>query len=255
MDALCRSRCAQPVRPVGCGSLALVGPLELVRWVGLVASDIFGRWRLVEDAAFLQLVVKGTSKMMSLRLSSSYSSSDALSRIAPCAAEGLAGLFSHCRWAGARLWRSRANRPLPQLFFGPHYPALHLLRASSWRKAVSPKRLMAFAEITVGRGQGGTRERGRIVDVILSRHIWLLDGRHCRHCQGHPAQSRGAGLSAALLDGADRGSGEQAATLIPPTVIDLILIGVVRQHLDRRPHSRRKRRAGGHQRARPALPM
>lgn len=43
--------------PVGCGSLALIQTLELLDAVaGLVTHRHFGRWRLVEDAAFLQLV-------------------------------------------------------------------------------------------------------------------------------------------------------------------------------------------------------
>jgi TRAP-type C4-dicarboxylate transport system permease small subunit len=43
--------------PVGCGSLALIQTLELLdAMVGLVTHRHFGRWRLVEDAAFLQLV-------------------------------------------------------------------------------------------------------------------------------------------------------------------------------------------------------
>ena len=43
--------------PVGCGSLALIQTLEFLDAVaGLVTHRHFGRWRLVEDAAFLQLV-------------------------------------------------------------------------------------------------------------------------------------------------------------------------------------------------------
>jgi TRAP-type C4-dicarboxylate transport system permease small subunit len=43
--------------PVGCGSLVLIQTLELFDAVaGLVTHRHFGRWRLVEDAAFLQLV-------------------------------------------------------------------------------------------------------------------------------------------------------------------------------------------------------
>jgi TRAP-type C4-dicarboxylate transport system permease small subunit len=43
--------------PVGCGSLALIQTLEFLDAVaGLVTHRHFGRWRLVEDAAFLLLV-------------------------------------------------------------------------------------------------------------------------------------------------------------------------------------------------------
>jgi TRAP-type C4-dicarboxylate transport system permease small subunit len=43
--------------PLGCGSLALIQTLELLDAVaGLVTGRHFGRWRLLEDAAFLQLV-------------------------------------------------------------------------------------------------------------------------------------------------------------------------------------------------------
>jgi TRAP-type C4-dicarboxylate transport system permease small subunit len=45
--------------PVGCGSLALIQLLELLDAVaGLATHRHFGRWRLVEDDAFLQLLEK-----------------------------------------------------------------------------------------------------------------------------------------------------------------------------------------------------
>ena len=43
--------------PVGCGSLALIQFLELLDAVaGLVTHRHFGRWRLIEDDVFLQLL-------------------------------------------------------------------------------------------------------------------------------------------------------------------------------------------------------
>ncbi len=45
--------------PVGCGALAFIQLLELLDAVtGLATHRHYGRWRLVEDTAFLQLVEK-----------------------------------------------------------------------------------------------------------------------------------------------------------------------------------------------------